>query len=123
MNEFERRNLERLRAENEQARQVSEAIRESAMQGLRSNAERMAKILVWSYFDEGLTAQQVKDRLREDADIFEGLNLTDIINNEYQHIQRQREQLKVGRWSKQTQRAFGQWFARHRRASREGNIR
>jgi len=123
MNEFERRNLARLSSQHQEAEKVFSEVRQQAMNQLNRNAEKMARIIVWSYFDEGLSPAEVKDRLRKDKDVFEGLNLTTIINETYSTIQQQRNQLAVGRWSKETQHAFGEWFSRHRRASREGNTR
>jgi len=86
MNPFERRNLERLKATNPGAANIAAVIRAEGMAELNRNAERIARVLVWAYFDEGLTPAQVKERLRADADIFNGLNLTTIINDTYQAI-------------------------------------
>lgn len=120
MNEFERRNLERLRTTSDKA---ADLIRELQAEGLREETLRIIRVIVHSYFDEEKgDAAAVKRRLREDFDLYQQLHLTDQANATYTNIQQQREQFEAGRWNDQTHAAFGQWFAEHRRACREKHI-
>lgn len=96
MNDFERMNLQRLRDEGIDL----SAFEQPILDEFRAESHRTASAIVYALFDKYQgDAGKVKADLREDAELYEKLNLTETINDVYQYIQAKRNRLQVTRWS------------------------
>lgn len=116
MNPYERANLERLAKQYEEAETIKEILQSAVKQNLRSAAEEATKLYVAGLFEiaKGDT-DKVKRKLREDRELFTGLDLTTIINDCYTKYTK-----ATARYNEELHNKFELWFSRLRRTGESG---
>lgn len=105
MNPFEKANLERLAANNEEFKQIRDFILDDRAKKLRAVAEDSVRLMVRILFDiHSGDLNKIKNDLRGDTELIKDLDLDKIVNNEYKR-QSNPTTLRA-RYDPETQRRF-----------------
>lgn len=110
MNDFERANLARLAQQNEEVQTIKALIESANRQSLSEAVNEAAKLYVAALFElhRGDKAK-VKAQIRQDGELFIGLDLTQQINDSYKEYAQ-----RTARYDDRLHAKFELWFARLR---------
>ena len=120
MNPFEKANLDRLAEQNDQIRLIRDSLLDNKKEVLAAWAEDAIRLMVRMLFEiHKAELTKIKAELRNDAEIIQGLNLEQIVNDEYK---RQGHPAKLrARYDQETQRRFWETLISINRADRESD--